>query len=45
MMTKTGAPLPRMIEGQATSRPTITACQMAGLGRRMRIATAIVART
>ena len=42
MITMTGAPLPRMIEAQATSRPTITACQIAGLGRTMRIATAIM---
>ena len=40
MTTKTGAPLPRMIEAQATSSPTITACQMVGLGRTIRIATA-----
>ncbi len=31
MMTMTGAPLPRMTEAQATSSPTMTACQMAGL--------------
>ena len=42
MMTNTGAPLPRMIEAQATSSPTITACQIAGLGRTTRIATAIM---
>ena len=33
MTTKTGAPLPRMTEAQETSSPTITACQIAGLGR------------
>ena len=42
MITKTGAPLPRMTEAQATSSPTITACQIAGLGRTIRIATAIM---
>ena len=42
MITNTGAPLPRMTEAQETSSPTITACQMAGLGRTTRIATAII---
>ena len=42
MITKTGAPLPRMTEAQETSSPTITACQIVGLGRTMRIATAIM---
>ena len=42
MITMTGAPLPRMTAAQATSSPTMTACQMAGLGRTSRIATAII---
>jgi hypothetical protein len=42
MTTTTGAPLPRMTEAQATSSPTMTACQIAGLGRTTRIATAII---
>ena len=42
MITMTGAPLPRMIEAQETSSPTMIACQIVGLGRTMRIATAIM---
>ena len=38
----TGAPLPRMTAAQETNSPTMTACQMAGFGRTMRIATAII---
>ena len=42
MMTKTGAPLPRITEAQATSPPTVTASTMPGRGRTMRIAAAII---
>src|ERR1035437_10050991 len=40
--TMTGAPLPRMTAAQATSTPTMTACQIVGLRATTRIAIAII---
>src|SRR5579863_8319300 len=38
--TNTGAPFPRMTEAQERSTPTTAACQMAGFGATLKIATA-----